>query len=135
VPTYLAGISVTQAVLGIGSDTPVRVLPVTAEYAWDKWTLGGELAWASVKDAPDETGFGIVAGRSLGDRVTLMAEIYGATNAELEDRFVNWNVGAEIEVATGWILLISGGSRISEPSGAEKLDYTGFLGIRYETGS
>ncbi|NND36017.1 MAG: hypothetical protein HKN81_02675 [Gammaproteobacteria bacterium] len=35
---------------------------------------------------------------------------------------------------TGWILLISGGSRISEPHGADKLDYVGFLGIRYETG-
>jgi hypothetical protein len=40
--------------------------------------------------------------------------------------------------ATQWpdtdrIFLSSVGARISEPTGADKLDYTGFLGIRYET--
>jgi len=134
VPTYLDGLNVTAATLGIGSGEPIRVLPVTAEYALGAWTIGGELAYASVKNEEDEVAYGIIVGRSIGDRVNLMAEIYGATNSALNDNFLFFNIGTEIVIAEGWELLLSVGSSISEPTGAEQLDYTGFVGIRYETG-
>jgi hypothetical protein len=134
VPTYLDGLNVTAATLGIGSGEPIRVLPVTAEYALGDWSIGGELAYASVKNEADEVAYGIIVGRSIGDRFNLMVEVYGATNSEFNDNFLNFNVGTEIVIAEGWELLLSLGSRITEPTGAEQLDYTGFVGIRHETG-
>lgn len=134
-PAYAFGISVTAATLGVGDDTPIRFLPVNLEYGFGNWTLSAELGYASIKEAPDETAYGAAIGHPVGSRTQLMFEIYGATNDRLGDRIVNFNVGADIEITPAWHILVSAGSGISEPAGAEELDYTGFLGIQYFTGT
>ena len=133
-PGYLFGISVTAATLGVGEDTPIRTLPVNLEYGFGNWTLNAELAYASIKDGEDEVVYGAAIGHPLGTRTQLMFEIYGATNSELEDNLMNFNIGADIEITPAWHVLLAIGSGISEPSGAEKLDYTGYLGLQYFTG-
>ena len=133
-PAYAFGISVTAATLGVGDDTPIRFLPVNLEYGFGNWTLNAELGYASIKQAPDEWAYGAAIGHPIGNRTQLMFEIYGATNSDLGDVFVNANIGADIELTPAWHQLLSIGTGISEPSGAEELDYTGFLGIQYFTG-
>ncbi|MGI9341728.1 MAG: hypothetical protein ACR2QV_02695 [Gammaproteobacteria bacterium] len=133
-PGYSFGISLTAATLGVGSDTPITLLPVNLEYALGNWTLSAELAFAAIQQEEDEVAFGGAIGHPLGDRIQLMFEIYGATNSELDDAFVNWNLGADIEITPSWHVLAAFGSRISEPTGAAELDYTAYLGIQYFTG-
>jgi hypothetical protein len=132
-PGYAFGISLTAATLGVGNDTPVTLLPVNLEYALGDWTLSAELAYAAVQRDEDEVAFGGAIGYPLGP-VQLMLEVYGATNSELDDAFLNWNLGADIEITPSWHVLAAYGSRISEPSGAAELDYTAFLAIQYFTG-
>jgi len=133
-PGYLFGISLAAATVGIGSDNEIAVLPVNLEYSFGDWTLNAELGYGAIKEEEDEVAFGAALGHPVGNRTQLMLEIYGATNSELDDAFVNFNVGADIEITPAWHLLLALGSRISEPSGAAELDYTGFLGIQYFTG-
>lgn len=132
-PGYAFGISLTAATLGIGSDTPVTLLPLNLEYGLGDWTLSAELAYAAVQQDEDEFAFGGAIGYPIGP-MQLMLEVYGATNSELDDAFVNWNLGADIEITPSWHVLLAYGSRLSEPTGAAELDYTAFLGIQYFTG-
>jgi hypothetical protein len=134
-PLYLFGISTTAATLGFGSDDPVAVLPVSFGYTFGDWTLMGELGYAASKSEEDEVAYGLILGHPVGDRVQLMFELYGAGDSEMDDRFLNFNIGAEIAIAAGWNLLVSAGSGISEPSGAEELEYTAFVGVQYLTGN
>ena len=131
---YLDGISATTARLGIGSDDPIWTLPVVLEYTFGDWTLDVQATYASIRNQEDEAGYGIALGHPAGSRVQLMAELYGATNSQFEDNFLNFTVGADIEITPSWHLLLSGGSGISEPAGAEVLDYNIFVGIQYFTG-
>lgn len=70
----------------------------------------------------------------MGPRTQFVLEIYGATNSELGDNLLNLNIGADIELIPAWHLLLAVGTGLQEPTGAERLDYTGFLGIQYFTG-
>lgn len=133
-PGYLFGISVTAATLGIGSDTPVTVLPVNLEYSFGNWTLNAELGYAAVKESEDEAAYGVALGHPIGSRTQLMFELYGATNSRLGDNFLNFDIAADIEITPSWHVLMGVGSGIRQPAGAEELDYTGFLGIQYFTG-
>jgi len=130
-PAYVFGIGTTAAALGIGSDTAILSLPITAKYSFGAWTVAAEFGYAAIQAQADEVTWGLLLGRRIGTRVRLMVEGYGATNAELDDNFVNFNVGADITITRAWHLLVSAGSGIKEPAGAEKLDHTGFVGIRY----
>jgi len=132
-PAYVFGIGTTAAALGIGSDTAILSLPVTAKYSFGAWTVAAEFGYAAIQAQADEVTWGLLLGRRIGKRVRLMVEGYGATNAELDDNFVNFNIGADITITRAWHLLVSAGSGIKEPSGADKLDHTGFVGIRYFT--
>jgi len=133
-PGYLFGISLTAATLGVGSDTAIVALPVNFEYAFGDWTLNAELAYAVIREAEDEVVYGVALGHPVGKRTRLFFEIYGATNSELGDNIVNFNIGADVEITPAWHLLLAMGSGISEPTGAEELDYTGYLGLQYFTG-
>ena len=134
-PAYLFGISVTAATLGIGSDTPIRALPISVGYTFGDWTLMGEFAYASIKDEADEVAYGLVLGHPFGSRIQVMVELYGATNSELDDNVLNFNIGAEVAITDAWNLLLSVGSGLSEPTGAEELEYTAFVGLQYLTGT
>lgn len=133
-PGYQFGISVAAATLGVGSDTKIALLPISLEYSFGDWTLNAEVGYAAIEEEEDEVAYGVALGHPVGSRTQLMFEIYGATNSELGDNFVNFNIGADIELTPAWHLLLAVGSGISEPTGAEELDYTGFLGIQYFTG-
>ena len=133
-PGYLFGISANRAALGIGTDDDVALLPVTFEYAvGGDWVLNAEVAYAAVEKDEDEWAYGASIGHPLANTM-LFFELYGATDSEFDDNVLNFTVGADVEITPAWHLLFSVGSGISEPSGAEKLDATAFLGIQYFTG-
>ena len=85
-------------------------------------------------DGGEQVSFGVALGHPIFKHTQLMFEIYGATNSELGDNIVNFNIGADIELTASWHLLLAVGSGISEPTGFEELDYTGFLSVQYFTG-
>lgn len=131
---YSFGISANRAAVGIGDDNDIAALPVTLEYALaGDWVVNAEIVYAAVREEEDEWGYGAAIGHPAGS-ATLFFELYGATNSEFDDNFLNFQIAADIELNPAWHLLLAVGSGISEPSGAEQLDATAYVGIQYFTG-
>lgn len=134
-PAHIFGISATAASLGVGSDSQILTMPIIVGYSFGQWALAGELAYAAIEDQEDEVAYGLLLGRPIGHRAKLMFEVFGATNSEFDDNFLNFNIGAAFTVTDSWHVLLSVGSGVSEPTGAKQLDYMAFFGIRHLTGA
>jgi hypothetical protein len=88
----------------------------------------------AIEKEENEFACGAALGHPMGPRTQFLLEIYGATNSELGDNLLDLNIGADIALIPAWHLLLTVGTGLQEPTGAERLDYTGFLGIQYFTG-
>jgi hypothetical protein len=132
-PGYAFGLSAAAARRGVGNDSGILFLPVNFEYAVGEWTVNGEFGYASVKDDVDALAYGAAFGHPIAQRTQVMFEIYGGSETDFAGNTMNFHVGFDIELNPKLHWLMSAGSGLWAPQGAEDLDYDFFLGIQYFT--
>ncbi len=129
---YQFGVSSRDAAQGFGADQDTLSLPLDLEYALgNAWRLNAELAYAVVADGGDEWGYGVAIAHPLGARTQAMLELYGAAASNFDDDFLGWTLGFDVTLTEPLHLLLSGGTGLREPAGADAVDYNFFLGLQY----
>lgn len=133
-PAYTFGTSINNATRGISDDEDTAFIPVNFELdLGNDWTLNGEVGYASVKNETDAWAYGAAIGHPFGQRTQLLFEIYGGADTDWDDNFLNFHVGADIELTEQLHTLFSIGSNLTRSDEAEDLDLDVFLGLQYFT--
>ncbi len=131
-PGYQLGVSSRDAARGIGAETDSLSLPIDLEYALGgDWRLNAEIGYGIVSDGSDEWGYGVSVAHPLGSRTEAMFELYGGALSDFDDDFLGWTLGFDVALTDPLHLLLSGGTGLREPAGAEDVDYSFFLGLQY----
>ncbi len=131
-PLYAFGVSVTKEITGLGHGNDVLLLPLTAELALGgDWRLTADAGYGIVRGDRDGLGYGAYLGRPLGRRANVYLELHGSAERDFSDDFMHVALGADWRLATGLLLLVSIGTGLWEPAGAEATNYRAYLGLQY----
>lgn len=102
-------------------------LPLQLEARIGRWQVGTEGGYEVIESAGDSWRIGAYAARQVLPSVILMAEMYRQDTEDGSDTAAT--VGADIEVADGWSVLVSAGAGLGSDR-VDRLDWTGYLGLQ-----
>jgi hypothetical protein len=110
----------------LGAGEPSYLLPVLAQWSWDRWTWFGNAAFV-IPRAPGSRNYGYwgsAVSRECSEQLSLGGEIFGnSATAEGQRSDVAFNLGGEWIVAKGRNLLVSAGRSFRK--GGDVLAYVG----------
>lgn len=113
-------------------DIRILGLPLLVAYTYGDWTWNGQLSWNKVSDGITFWDYGIAVSHPFGERMQIMAEVYGYSDSSFDSNELNYQLGLDFEINPSFHLLASAGSRIK--SGFEpvnRLDYSFFIGLQW----
>lgn len=129
---FAFGVTRSNADKGIGADEDVLYMPIDVEYVLnDRWSVLGELGYASVNDAGDEWGYGAALVFGLADNFDLLFELEGSFDTDIENDFLNGRAGFDYAFSEATHGLFSIATGLWEPGGEDRLDWDIFLGIQF----
>jgi hypothetical protein len=102
-------------------------LPLQLEARIGRWQVGTEGGYEVIESAGDGWRIGAYAVRQVLPSLVLMAEIYRQDAEDGSDTAAS--VGADIEVANGWSVLVSAGAGLAADR-VNRLDWAGYLGLQ-----
>ena len=131
-PYYAFGVSTRASAKGIGDDRDATVLPINAQFRVnDQLSLNGEIRYVSVDKSENAWGYGAAVAFAASDRWTLLFEVAGEGDTDLDDEFMELRAGFDATLTDSLHLLFSIATGIREPNGAGELDYDVFFGLQY----
>jgi len=131
-PYHAFGVSSRTADKGVGDENDATVVPINAEYRVnDQLSLNGEIRYVSVDKSENAWGYGAAVAFAANDRWTLLFEVAGESDTDLDDEFMELRAGFDATLTDSLHLLFSIATGIREPNGAGELDYDVFLGLQF----
>jgi hypothetical protein len=128
-PQFEANGSASSRVSGIASDGSRVLLPVQVTKGLGPIDLDVEAGLFLPKHGVSERVLGIVAGRSMTDRLDLGVEIYNDRATGAPPNQTTWDVGGRYKLSRGFIALFMAGRSVSGTANGQP-EFIGYFGIQ-----
>lgn len=128
-PQVETGASSLARQKGIAVAGPRYLLPLEVTKKIGEFDVDFEAGYYFPGNGPKERIFGLVAGRSLTDRLELDAEIYDDRTYDASPHSTTWDLGGRYKLRRGLIALFMAGRSVNGVSDG-RLEFIGYFGIQ-----